>query len=342
MVASDHRLGLPRDWRWSAVTFAAPALLSGLIVIPLAMLAYGALQGRRRREAAAWANPALVPGLVTGRPGWRRHLPALLLALALTGLVIALARPQRTVAAPQRAATVVMVTDLSGSMNATDVQPTRLEAAVNAAKTLASKLPPAFRLGLVTFSDFAELRAAPTTDRSQVDFALDQLVADGATAMGDGLARALQAATTPAPGPDGNGVRRLPAAIVLLSDGANNAGSEQPLDVARQARQAHVPIYTVALGTPEGEIPQRGRFGFVQLQPVPPDPEALGQIARISGGRAFTAQDADKLQSIYAKLGTGLSSKPVKQEVTAAFVGGALAFLVAGGALSLRWFGRLL
>jgi Ca-activated chloride channel homolog len=324
------------------MTFASPVLLAGLIVVPLAVLAYGALQHRRRREASAWSNPALVPRLVTARPGWRRHLPPLLLGLALTALVIALARPQRTVAAPQRAATVVMVTDLSGSMNATDVQPTRLQAAVAAAKTLASKLPPAFRLGLVTFSDFSELRAAPTTDRSQVEFALDQLVADGATAMGDGLERALQAATTPVPGPDGTGVRRLPAAIVLLSDGANNAGSEGPLAVARQARRQHVPIYTVALGTPGGAIPQRGLFGYVHMNPVPPDPGTLRQVASLSGGRAFTAEDADKLQSIYSKLGTGLSSKPVKREVTAAFVGGALAFLLAGGALSLRWFGRLL
>jgi Ca-activated chloride channel family protein len=324
------------------VTFASPTLLAGLILVPLAALAYGALQRRRARESAAWANPALVPGIVTGRPGWRRHMPPLLLALALTALIVALARPQRTVAAPQRAATVVMVMDLSGSMNANDVQPTRIDAAVSAAKTLASKLPNTFRLGLVTFSDFSELRAAPTTDRSQVQFALDQLVADGATAMGDGLERALQAATTPVPGPGGNGVRRLPAAMVLLSDGANNAGTEQPLDVAQQARRLHVPIYTVALGTPDGEIPQRTPFGYIRMHPAPPDPKTLQQISQISGGKAFTAQDSDKLQSIYSHLGTGLSSKPVKQEVTAAFVGGALAFLLAGGALSLRWFGRLL
>jgi Ca-activated chloride channel family protein len=323
------------------MTFASPTLLAGLIVVPLAVLAYGALQQRRRREARAWANPALVPGLVTGRPGWRRHLPPLLLGVALTALILALARPQRTVAAPQRQATIVMVTDLSGSMNATDVQPTRLDAAVSAAKTLAGKLPSTFRLGLVTFSDFSELRAAPTTDHDQVKFALDQLVADGGTAMGDGLERGLQAATTPVPGPGGSGVRKLPAAIVLLSDGANNAGTENPADVARQAGRLHVPIYTVALGTPDGAIPQQTFGGQVIMRAAPPDPEELAQVARLSGGRAFTAEDAQNLQSIYSRLGTGLTSKPVKQEVTAAFVAGALVFLLAGGALSLRWFGRL-
>jgi Ca-activated chloride channel family protein len=233
-----------------------------------------------------------------------------------------------------------MVTDLSGSMNATDVQPTRLDAAVNAAKTMVSKLPKSFRLGLVTFSDFSELRAAPTTDHSQVDFALDQLVADGGTAMGDGLERGLQAATTPVPGPGGNGTRRLPAAIVLLSDGANNAGTANPLDVARQAGRLHVPIYTVALGTPDGAIPQQA-FGRIIMRAAPPDPQELSQVSRLSGGKAYTAEDAQKVQAIYSKLGSGLTSKPVKQEVTAAFVAGALAFLLAGGALSLRWFGRL-
>src|SRR3954470_11102691 len=147
------------------MSFAEPILLSGLILLPLAAMAYGALQRRRRRESAAWANPALVPGLVGERPGWRRHLPPLLLLLALCALILAVARPQRTVAAPQRAANVVMVTDISGSMNATDVQPDRLSAAIKAAKTLTNKVPPSFRLGLISFSDYAEQRVAPTTDR---------------------------------------------------------------------------------------------------------------------------------------------------------------------------------
>ena len=144
-----------------------------------------------------------MPNLVTARPGWRRHLPPLLILLALAALVVALARPQRTVAAPQRAATVMMVTDISGSMNATDVEPDRLTAAVEAAKTLTEKVPPTFRLGLITFSDFAEQRVAPTTDRAQVKGALDQLVAEGGTAMGDGLERGLLAARTPVPNADG-------------------------------------------------------------------------------------------------------------------------------------------
>jgi Ca-activated chloride channel family protein len=324
------------------VSFAAPALLVGLVLLPLAALAYMALQRRRQRDAAAWATPALAPALLTGRPGWRAHLPPALLLVALAALVVALARPQRTVAAPQRAATVMMVTDISGSMNATDVAPDRLSAAVNAAKALLDKVPSSFRVGLVTFSDYAEQRAAPTTDRDAVRAALDQLTAEGGTAMGDGLERGLVAAQTPVPNSQGTGVQRLPALIVLLSDGKNNEGQLDPSTVAREARRAHVPIYTVALGTPSGEVEVRDQFGFLQRIDVPPDIQGLRDIARLSGGRSFTAADAGKLESIYAGLGTRLSSKPVKHEVTAAFAAGALALVLAAGALSLRWFGRLI
>jgi Ca-activated chloride channel family protein len=323
------------------VSFAEPILLAGFILVPLALLAYGSLQRRRQRDSAAWANPALVPGLTTARPGWRRHLPPFLLLLALCALIFALARPQRTVAAPQRAANIVMVTDISGSMNATDVQPDRLEAAVSAAKALTGKVPPTFRLGLITFSDFAEQRVAPTTDRSQIRGALDQLVAEGGTAMGDGLERGLFAARTPVPNADGSGVRRLPSVIVLLSDGKNTSGTRDPLDIAREAGRARIPIYAIALGTPGGAVELRDSFGFLQRVQVPPDTETLKEVARLSGGKSYTATETDKVKEIYANLGTRLSSKSEKHEITAVFAGGAIALLVAAGSLSLVWFGRL-
>ena len=324
------------------MSFAEPILLSGLILLPLAAMAYGAMQRRRRRESAAWANPALVPGLVREKPGWRRHLPPLLLLCALAALIVALARPQRTVAAPQRAANVIMVTDVSGSMNATDVQPDRLTAAIKAAKTLTGKLPPTFRIGLIAFSDYAEQRVAPTTDRSQVKGALDQLAAEGGTAMGDGLQRGLLAARTQVPNQDGSGVRRLPSVIVLLSDGKNTSGQLDPVDVAREAGRAKIPIYAIALGTPGGEVELRDSFGFLQRVQVPPDTETLKEIARLSGGRQYEADEADKVKEIYANLGTRLSSREEKEEVTAAFAGGAILLLIAAGGLSLRWFGRLI
>jgi Ca-activated chloride channel homolog len=324
------------------MSFAQPILLTGLILLPLAALAYMAMQRRRRRESAAWANPALVPALAPERPGWRRHLPPLLLLAALAALIVAMARPQRTVAAPQRAANVILVTDVSGSMNATDVQPDRLDAAIKAAKTLVDKLPPAFRIGLIAFSDFPEQRVAPTTDHGQVKGALDQLQAEGGTAMGDALQRGLETAQTPVPNASGSGVSKLPSVIVLLSDGKNTSGQLDPVEVARESGKSHIPVYTIALGTPGGQVQLRDSFGFLQQVSVPPDIEGLRHIAEVSGGKAFTATEASKLQEIYSGLGTKLSSHNVKREISAAFAGGAILLLIAAGSLSLRWFGRLL
>jgi len=322
------------------MSFGEPVLLIGLVLVPLAALVYAAMQGRKRREAATFANPALMPNIVTARPGLRRHVPPLLLLLALTALVVALARPQRTVAAPERAATVMMVTDISGSMNATDVEPNRITAAVNSAKRLTDELPETFRLGLVTFSDFAEMRAAPTTDRAAVRGALDRLTAVGGTAMGLGLERGLEAAKTPVANADGTGTRRLPAVLVLLSDGKDTQGGVGPIEVAQRARQAGVPIYAIALGTPDGEVEVQDSFGSTTRIQVPPDTETLKEIARISRGRFYEAADSAKLEEIYAGLGTRLSSKEVKEEVTVAFAGGALLLLLLGGTLSTVWFGR--
>ena len=322
------------------MSFAEPILLAGFVLVPLAILAYGSLQRRRRRESSAWANPALVPNLVAAQPGWRRHLPPLLLLLALATLVVALARPQRTVAAPERAATVMMVTDISGSMNATDVEPNRISAAVKSAKRLTDELPETFRLGLVTFSDFAEQRAAPSTDRSAVRGALDRLTAVGGTAMGLGLERGLEAAQTPVPNQDGTGTQRLPAVLVLLSDGKDTQGGVGPIEIAQRARKAGIPIYAIALGTPDGEVEVQDSFGLTTRIQVPPDTETLKEIAKVSRGRFYEAADSAKLEEIYAGLGTKLSSKEVKEEVTVAFAGGALLLLLLGGTLSTVWFGR--
>ena len=322
------------------MSFGEPILLFGLVLVPLAALVYGAMQGRKRREASTFANPALLPNLVTARPGLRRHLPPLLLMLALAVMVVALARPQRTVASPERAATVMMVTDISGSMNATDVEPNRLAAAVKSAKRLTDELPETFRLGLVTFSDFAEQRAAPSTDRAAVSAALDRLTAVGGTAMGLGLERGLEAAKTPVANEDGTGTRRLPAVLVLLSDGKDTQGGVGPIEVAEKARQAGIPIYAIALGTPDGEVEVQDSFGLTTRIQVPPDTETLKEIAKVSRGRFYEAADSAKLEEIYAGLGTRLSSKQVKEEVTVAFAGGALLLLLLGSGLSMAWFGR--
>jgi Ca-activated chloride channel homolog len=320
------------------VGFREPLLLAGLALIPLAVAAYVVAQRRRRRYAVRYTNVGVLAA-VAGRAGWARHLPAALALLALAALLVALARPERTVAAEQRQATVVMVTDTSGSMFATDVKPSRLKAAQAAGNALADKLPRDFRLGLVGFGTAASLLVEPTTDKARVRAGIASLKFSGKTAMGDGLGLAIDAARTPVH--DAAGLpHRLPAAIVLLSDGASTVGSD-PITVAERARRYRIPVYTVALGTPNGTIEHRGRDGSVTRERVPPDTSTLEEIARETRGRAYRAADVKQLTDIYRGLGTRFSTKREKQEVTAAFAGGALALLVAGMVAAMARGGRL-
>jgi Ca-activated chloride channel homolog len=319
------------------MSFREPLLLAGLAILPLAVAAYVAAQRRRRRFAVRYTNLDLLAGVA--RASWVRHLPAALALLALAALLIALARPERTVAAQRREAVVVMVTDTSGSMLAKDVRPDRLTAAREAARALTRQVPEDFRLGLVKFGSVAEQVVEPTTDRTQIEIALRGLTVKGTTAMGDGLQLGLDAARTPIP--DGlGGTRRLPASIVLLSDGASTRGAD-PIDVAQKAKRAGVRIFTVALGTPGGVLETRRKDGSIRRESVPPDTLTLQEIARETGGRYFSAPSADQLEAVYSGLATRFSTRREKQEVTAAFAGGGLVLLLGGLALSLLRGGRL-
>jgi len=322
------------------MSFRAPLLLLlGLAVLAVALAAYVVAQRRRRRYAVRYTNVDVLAS-VAGRVGWVRHVPAALGLLALAALLVALARPERTVAAEQRQATVVMVTDTSGSMLAKDVQPDRLTAAKVAARALADKLPRDFRLGLIGFGTSASQLVEPTTDRARVRVAIESLKFAGKTAMGDGLSLALDAARARVTDPGTGLPRRLPAAIVLLSDGANTVGSD-PITVAQRARALKIPVYTVALGTPTGMLEHTRKDGTTWSEPVPPDTATLQEIARETRGRFYQAADAEKLTDIYRGLGTRFSTKKEKQEVTSAFAGGALVLLVAGMAAAMARGGRL-
>jgi Ca-activated chloride channel homolog len=314
------------------VSFREPALLLALALLPLAIAAYVMAQRRRRRYAVRYTNVPVLAA-VAGR-SWGRHVPAALALLALTALLIALGRPERTVAAPQRQGTVMMVTDTSGSMDATDVAPSRLRAAQAAAHALAKKLPEQFRLGLVSFNNVAEQIVAPTTDRGQISAAIDGLKVHGSTAMGDGLQLGLQSARTEVRDTAGR-THRVPSVLVLLSDGKSERGAE-PVDVADRAKQLKIPIYTIALGTQQGVLNRKGR-----AIPVPPDTVTLRDVAETTGGRFFSAPSATRLEDIYANLGTRFSTRKVKQEITSSFAGAALVFLLAGAILSLLRTGRL-
>jgi Ca-activated chloride channel family protein len=231
------------------------------------------------------------------------------------------------------------VTDTSGSMLAADVPPNRLHAAQEAARALADKLPRDFRLGLVTFGSQPNQRVEPTTDKARVRAAIEALEVAGATAMGDGLAMGLDAARAPVD--DGEGrPRRQPAALVLLSDGASTRGSD-PITVAERARQLRVPVYAVALGTPGGFLDSVRPDGSVKRDLVPPDTSTLQEIARETRGRFYEAADTERLTDIYRELGTRISTRPEKQEVTAAFAGGGLVLLLAGMTAAMIRGGRL-
>jgi Ca-activated chloride channel homolog len=315
------------------MSFREPLLLAGLALVPLALLAYWAAQRRRRRYAIRYPALDVLAGVAGKARG--RHLPALLAVLALAALGIALARPERTVAVEQRQGTVMLVHDTSGSMQATDVRPDRLSAAREAARTLVRSLPEEFRLGVISFNTSVEQLSEPTTDRSQVLRALDGLKVQGGTSMGDGLRLGINAIRAPVVGTDGR-PHRLPGAIVLLSDGASTSGRD-PRQVAKTAAKYKIPVYAIALGTPDGKLKQKDG----SMTPVPPDTATLDSIARTSGGRSFTAPTARDLEAVYANLGKGLATRKEKQEVTAAFAGGALALLLAGLVTGLLRNGRL-
>lgn len=323
------------------MSFATPLVLVGLVLVPLALLVYVAFQRRRDAYAVRFTNLDLLAAVAPRTPGWRRHLPPALLVLALAALVLALARPQAVVSVPKERAAVMLVTDSSGSMQARDVEPNRLIAARKAAETFIEGIPEKVRVGAVAFSSRAEVLSRPTTDRPAVLEALAGLTPEGGTATGSALDAALDAVDPTAAGgrPPARG-KGNPAAIVLLSDGKATTGSD-PLAVAQRARDLRIPVYTVALGTPDGVIdlpdPQTGQPTRLA---VPPDPEALREIARTSGGRFFNAPDAGDLEAVYADLGSRIGSVREKREVTAAFAGGALILVLAAAGLSLVWFGR--
>jgi Ca-activated chloride channel family protein len=224
---------------------------------------------------------------------------------------------------PVEQASIMLVTDTSRSMLAEDVAPSRLAAAQEAARDFLDEVPDSLRVGALSYSDSATVAQTPTTDRAPVKAAIDGLVADGGTATGEALDVAVRALR-----PGGEG--RTPAAIVLLSDGKTTVGRD-PVEAARIAREQGVPVYTVALGSSDGTVP--GPMGPLS---VPPDPETLAQIAQASGGKAFTAEDADGLTAVYRELGSRLGTKDEEREVTAAFAAGGLVLLGLGLAGGLR------
>jgi Ca-activated chloride channel homolog len=315
------------------MSLASPAFLAALLVLPLA-ISWALMQRRRRRQfAVRFPAAATVAAASGGAPTWRRHVPPLLLALAAIALVLALARPHVTMAVAVERASVMLITDGSGSMAADDVAPTRLVAAQNAALRFIERVPGDLLIGFIGYSSQPTSVLEPTEDHDAVAAAVTSLPAEGGTATGDALLVALDRleARTDTEG------EVAPGAIILLSDGKTTEGSD-PVEAARRAGGLGIPIYTVALGTPEGVVTPGP---FRAPIPVPPDPETLREIAQLSDGRAFEVDEAEELDRVYENLGSRIGTTSEPREVSAAFAGAGLLLLLAGMGTGLRWRGRL-
>ena len=354
------------------MNFLAPELLLGLLLVPIAIGFYLWAQRRRSKYAVRFTNLDLLANIAPRRPSWRRHLPPVLYLAAIAALLIGLARPTMVMAVPREDATVILTLDVSGSMKATDVDPTRLDAARTAAQSFIDQLPAKVRVGIVAFASEPVTLVSPTVDRAQLKAALDSLRPRDGTAMGDALmqvldiAQQIQAdATAPdasaapsaspapslSPSPSASpgtavGPADVPSgqplvAAILLSDGANSVGQADPLDAAKRAASMNVPIYTIGLGTPDGSIQVRDNFGQLQTVPVPPDTETLKEIADTTGAKAFLAPTAQDLASVYDNLQSRIGYTQETQEVTFALVGAGLLLVIVGAGLSAVWFGRL-
>ncbi len=314
------------------MSFGSPVWLLALALVPAAIAAQVWARRRRAiRHAIRFPAISTLREAVGPSRSWERHLPAGLLVAAAAMLVVALARPKLSYSVPVRTASVMLVTDHSGSMAAGDVAPSRLAAAKSAADRFINQLPSTVRVGAVAFSTTPDAAQAPVLDHAAARSIVDAQAAGGGTDTGG----ALQLALTLLRGGTPN---HPPSAIVLLSDGAANLGPD-PVAVARQARSDHIPIYTVALGTPGGVIPNP--VPFAPPIAVPPDPQLMAQIAQVSGARAFDARSADELGSIYRHLGTQLGSRTRTREITFAFAVAGLVALVGAAAASVRWWGRV-
>jgi Ca-activated chloride channel family protein len=322
------------------VSFQSPYYLLALLAVPLVVLTYVIAHRRRSGTAARFGSSPMLPNVVNRSPGWRRHLPPAIMLLALTAMLVGLARPQARVSVPRENATIMLAIDTSRSMAAKDVRPTRLAAAQAAVRDFLAAAPKTYRIGVVAFATDARLVAPPTHDRTLVEQAIAQLRTGQGTALGDAITNAIAASATPA-SQQAKGEPPPPASILLLSDGRQDGGTISPTQAAQRARARGIPVYTVSLGTQDGivEVPVTG--GYTARVQVPPDPNTLRQVATTTGGRFFAAPTSVDLKAVYADLASRLGRERRWREVTVALAAAGAILMLAGGALSAAWFRRI-
>ena len=319
------------------MSFGWPLALVGLVLVPLLAVLYVWHDRRRDRVAARFGNPALMPNVVDRQPGKLRFVPLVVLLVALAAMVVGVARPHATLDVAREEATVVLALDVSRSMKADDVDPTRLDAARNAAKQFMDDVPDKFRIGIVSFATRAVVALPPTQDRELAARSLDTLKSGEGTAIGDAVALALQIGRRQRED-DGS---IPPTSVLVISDGARDGGILDPDEAAGRARKLGVPVYTVLVGTPDGVVEETLPGGLRRIIQVPTNPAILSRVAEISGGKFFTAVDEEGLNGVYEELGSRLGKKREDREITDFFAAGSAMLLLTGGALSAVFFRRV-
>ncbi|GCE08554.1 VWA domain-containing protein [Dictyobacter aurantiacus] len=310
------------------MTFQWPLCLIALIIVPVLTWFYVAAQKRRRTYAVRFTNLSLLERVVGKGPGMRRHIPPIIFALALIALIAGMARPMAVIALPRDRANVMLVFDVSGSMGSTDMTPSRIMAARQAAHLFVNALPASVQVGVISFNNVAVVRAPLTADHSLIQRSIDTLLPGGGTAIGDGLNAALDQLRQQAKDNNGN---TIPSTIVLLSDGASNSGSD-PMEAARRAHQQHIKVNTVGVGARNSVSVGEGHLSSGL------DEAALKAIADQTGGRYFYAGATKTLRQVYTDLSTQISWVTETTEISALLSAlGVVLFLLAG-CLSLRWF----
>lgn len=321
----------------TALTYLSPSRFWLLLLVAALGVVYVVLQTRRRTYAVRFTNLDLLQSVAPRSPGWRRHIPAIVLLMALISLVVALARPAREERVPRERATIVMAIDTSLSMMAEDVDPNRLVAAQAAAKAFLEILPPKINVGLVSFNGTGTVLVPPTTDRARVRTAIDTLELDERTAIGEAIFTSLQAIKQ-APIAEGDEDNEdVPARIVLMSDGKTTVGRPDSIG-AQAAKDAGVPVHTIAFGTDHGVISLPNEPAPI---PVDVDREALERVADQTEGKAFTAASEGELREVYRNIGSSIGYELEFREVGLWFVGVGLALMLLCSSLSLVWFSRL-
>jgi Ca-activated chloride channel family protein len=320
-----------------ALQFLAADHLWLFVLVAAFAAAYVVLQQRRRHVPVRYPNLPLLAAVAPRRPGWRRHVVAAALLIAMSALVLSLARPARSEQVPRDEAIVVLAIDVSGSMTATDIKPNRLQAAIAAARDFVSEAPEAYQIGLVAFDDSAHLMVAPTTDRAALSAALGRLRRGPGTAAGEGVYTALDAIdATAAKDQLGSldSAGRPFATVVLLADGASTVGRSVQ-SAAGAAADAKVPVSTIAFGTDHGRARVSGR-----LVPVPVDDAALRQVATTTGGRFYRAASSEQLRQVYDDIGTRVGHITRQHELVLPLAAIAALTLAAAAGAAMFWSPR--